>query len=595
MSTKAEIQGVALALFGAYAGAYLKDLTEQATKGSVIGVANGLVILQPALLARDFESSDEWVDHTLLNLGLDAKSAAFTPAKVWFLLQLGLGRTKADALTEAVRFLLGIASGAVSDSNYENIADAFDARVVQGIRWSEDTSATGGAGVKALVDLKAKAATFKPGTNGSSTPTDNALALALADVLSAADALAAGKTNTGTPNDALTEAAEVKAESLIRDSLGDGTFVYNQNETSTGQTTASNNLENAAETRALSEWATIRQDLLSLVSQAENDLSFMRQGASGLVDVYLSQLGPARSSREALLKAETDLVEALSAPNPSFPEGDVAFDYDSDADTMKLIYLLDDGDEIIATLAAGQWTDGPATGAATSQYKSLSEAYILAWRQAASGEASLKQVLTNLESLDGELTSADNVASVDAQSFLTGDADFYFGAALALKEFDSLVASAKQALGSVKQLRGGQVDNTALQKALTDAKAAFVAQGYTYEELRNGDQKTASSKDNVYDVALLIGGANTAKITGWGLQGDDGLLVHGYTRTTTSAGDNNVLEFKLQQSGADTVITFESVPNGFSSDATGNAAEFTVTLMGVDSTKLSFEDGLILS
>jgi len=594
MSTKAEIQGVALALFGAYAGAYLKDLTDQATKGSVIGVAGGLVILQPALLATDFASADEWVDHTLLNLGVDAKSPAFTPAKVWFLLQLGLGRTKADALTEAVRFLLGIASGAVSDRNYESIADAFDARVVQGIRWSEDTSATGGAGVKALVDLKAKAANFKPNTNGS-TPSDNALPLALADVLSAADALAAGKTNTGTPNDALTEAAEVKAESLIRDSLSDGTFVYNQNETSTGQTATSNNLEDAAEMRALSEWATIRQDLLNLVSQAVNDLNFMRQGASGLVDVYLSQLGPVRASRDALLKAETDLVEALSAPNPSFPSGDIAFEYDSDADTMKLIYLLDNGDEVIATLAGGQWTDGPATGPATALYKSLSEAYILAWRQAASGDASLKQVLSNLEALDGDLTSADNLAAVDAQSFLTGDADFYFGAALALKEFDSLVASAKQALASVKQLRGGQVDNTSLQKALTDAKVAFVAQGYTLEELRNGEQKTASSKDNVYDVALLKGGANTAKITGWGLQGDDGLLVHGYTRTTTSAGDNNKLEFKVQQSGADTVIFFESVPNGFSSDAAGNAAEFTVTLMGVDATKLSFVDGLILS
>jgi len=48
------------------------------------------------------------------------------------------------------------------------------------------------------------------------------------------------------------------------------------------------------------------------------------------------------------------------------------------------------------------------------------------------------------------------------------------------------------------------------------------------------------------------------------------------------------------QTGPDTVVVVESVPNGFSSTAVGAEAEFSVVLVGKSSTSLSVADGLIL-
>ena len=111
-----------------------------------------------------------------------------------------------------------------------------------------------------------------------------------------------------------------------------------------------------------------------------------------------------------------------------------------------------------------------------------------------------------------------------------------------------------------------------------------------------GDARLATSKSDLFTVAGLkdstaTPAANSASITGFGTGGDDALIVTGWAKATTAKGDNNALEYFVTQVRANTVITFENKAFGLSDAAT---AEATVTLVGVDSTTLSFADGLII-
>jgi hypothetical protein len=124
--------------------------------------------------------------------------------------------------------------------------------------------------------------------------------------------------------------------------------------------------------------------------------------------------------------------------------------------------------------------------------------------------------------------------------------------------------------------------------------ADLAAKGYILQKLQSGGRVSADSKGNLYDVFGLSGGPNNAEVLQFGSAGSDALILPGYRLATGDTGLDSILEFKLMQTGPDTVVVVESVPNGFSSTAVGAEAEFSVVLVGKSSTALSVADGLIL-
>jgi hypothetical protein len=144
-------------------------------------------------------------------------------------------------------------------------------------------------------------------------------------------------------------------------------------------------------------------------------------------------------------------------------------------------------------------------------------------------------------------------------------------------------------LALVSQLRISDVTPETLAKSVQAARQAVVAQNYNFNDLANGLNPTATSKGDLYNVAPLKSAGAKARIEQFGLQGEDALVVFGYSKSTSTQGDNRILEFSVTQQGADTAVFFELAP-----DSLGTSTGFIVTLTGVDASILTYADHLIL-
>jgi hypothetical protein len=129
---------------------------------------------------------------------------------------------------------------------------------------------------------------------------------------------------------------------------------------------------------------------------------------------------------------------------------------------------------------------------------------------------------------------------------------------------------------------------------LQAARQAVIAQNYNFQDLADGASLKATSKGDLYDVATLDAAGANARVSEFGLQGDDALIVFGYKLASSRSGNDSVLEFSVTQQGADTLVSFELSPNSFNTPTSGAAAGFSITLTGIDAAMLTYADHLIL-
>lgn len=137
MTTKSEVQGVVIALFGAYAGGYLAELTAEADAGNLDAMTTRLTSVQGIILGEDLSSDAVFADTVLANFGVTSDNAAYAAASGYFAQELAAGASRAAVVNAAVMFLNGIAAGTIVDSNYSAIAAAFAATVETGVLYSE--------------------------------------------------------------------------------------------------------------------------------------------------------------------------------------------------------------------------------------------------------------------------------------------------------------------------------------------------------------------------------------------------------------------------------------------------------------------------
>ncbi|MGO4475576.1 DUF4214 domain-containing protein [Massilia sp. 2TAF26] len=228
------------------------------------------------------------------------------------------------------------------------------------------------------------------------------------------------------------------------------------------------------------------------------------------------------------------------------------------------------------------------------------------------------QITTELSSLQAIKTSAESIAAQTGATQAQKDAAV--AAAKAYNDFNSLVTTFKTD-DNADPLIKAQADATAsvktdsdavsaLTKALADLSTANASKAQL--DAVNGQIKAASdafTANNLLQPVTLdaahaaplatagadifVAGKTNATITNFGLLGNDALYLGSkYTLNTTgdtTKGNDAVLEAFIVKNGADTNIVLEQKAYASSS----GTDLVTITLTGVDSTKVHLNNGII--
>jgi hypothetical protein len=392
------------------------------------------------------------------------------------------------------------------------------------------------------------------------------------------------------------EAAELKADAAIKDSLLDGSFQYNVDESATGQTSSANQAELAAQQVAQVRWQTTLDSYQQFKQSSQAALATVASGAATLVDQYATQVTAFQKAASAFSDTEAALAFEVARPSSAFTGGFVLYELNSATQVVTLSFWKDGTTEVLGSASAsGNWTDGPSTKLVSAGAQVLASAYAAASVAYSLADKSLVASLAAIEAKNASLTDALTVDEVNSLTSPDGPALDYLSVVLALNDFKFYVDLANAALANVAEVRSSE--GAARASLVSDVEAAvadLAAKGYVLQKLQPGGRVSADSKGNLYDVFGLSGGPNNAEVLQFGSAGSDALILPGYRLATGDTGLDSILEFKLMQTGPDTVVVVESVPNGFSSTAVGAEAEFSVVLVGKSSTSLSVADGLIL-
>ncbi len=645
MTVKSEVQGVVQALFGAYAGGYLVELTAEATANGTGAVAARLASVQGIILGRDLTSNATFINTILGNLGVNSLNPAYAAASKWATEALAGGATRADVVTSAVAFLEGVAAGTIVDAAYSDIAKAYATKVAAGVTYSETAA---GSKVLSVTALQTAAAAVTPTDVAGVLAEQTTAAAAVTSFLAAldldkdlvADGLATSYTqagqrdkvagldtgNTTTSVTGVAETAELAVQALFTGSPTQKnavlvavtgtptTAVYNKEDgvvvtaADAADAAANNTLEDNAATLITAQLSAARvvksaeltSKIALLAGTAAEDAAM-----KALIDNYLSTKAASDAADAAAINADIKAEAALdtwganttTSTTPintasSNADGEVVFVPAQGTTPAKVTVTFKvgtgSGTESIATYSAAGWTQPVVTSGVvlSSEVKAAAETFF---------SASLNKINAgNAEDARLAEIAAKTTAYVSS-SALADKALDYSNAVKALTDHDKAVTAFTKALDNVTTARAMDAELTKLETAVKTATTKLTDAGYALPTVTSGSVLLATSKSDLYAVAPLksadASAANTLSINDFGKAGDDALIVTGFKQATTAKGDNNVVEYFVKQVGADTVITFENKAYGLS-DAT--AVEATVTLVGVDSTTLSFSDGLIV-
>ena len=334
MTTQTEVQGIVQALFGAYAGAYLVELTDEAEANGSAALATRLTTIQGVILGRDLSDDQDFVDTILWNLGVNSTNNAYDAASAWAIDALDAGASRSDIVYAAVLFLEAVADGTIVDSNYTDIADAFVTSVAAGIEYSETDA---GAAEYSLADLQDEAGIDSSVFNLVNALTDYAAAqeVEAAALAAAADVAAANFAALGY------SAFDANADDeLSATELATFTAAYDAVEVAADQETA-----DEAVTDAETALAAARGDTIDVATAGFANAFADYDGLAASDD----RLADLLAAAQALVDASTDVATAQTAIDDA--ETAVADDVDTNGTNTELLETLRD-----AIIAAGDAT-----------------------------------------------------------------------------------------------------------------------------------------------------------------------------------------------------------------------------------------------
>lgn len=619
--TKSQVQGVVLALFGANAGAYLSDLTAQATAGSVAGVANGLtsggkVSLQSMVLGKDMSVQATWVDWMLGNMGVTSLSTVYKDAAAWANALLTAGASRGDVVTAAVNFLMGIADGTIVDAKYTTLGKAFATKVEAGVKYSETAAGakefgiaalqTAAGGVTANINLS-EALVKLAATNKAVEDYLKALDTDLNGKADGVDGLSSATIKTNIGNAVSTAEAKVKAlfDTTANNFEAGKVAVASYDDYDATGETSYNTSKDATEDAALAA----NRALLTVDRSAKAALVTAKGTALGanktLVDAVMASQDAYVSAAAVNTKADNDFTaagNAYIAANTTVSAGATTApaNVSVSVNTSTSVVTLTINSVTASTFNGTSWSDvAGLTYSATAELKAAALA-VLSTQQAE--ERALELVATRLTALETANTGLAGTTNSSADTFaasggytsvdrtkLIGAAGDYRDAIDALALFDKNNATLTKVEAEVTAARTTAKSLVALEKAVTTAETVITDAGYALKTLDSSTAYAASTtKADVIAVSGLLNSTTAAQVTGFAK--GDVLVLTGYSKATTTTGDNAKLEYKVEKVGLDTVLTFESKAFGFDSTQEG---EFTVKLVGVDPATL-VENGDLL-
>lgn len=560
---KDEVQGLVLGLFGAYAGAYLEDLTAQAEAGGLAALAEGLVNFQTPLLGLDLSNDGDWVDVLLSNLGVPSTSAAYTAAAEWANGALAGGATRGAVAAAAVDYLLN----AEVEAQYADIAAAFAASVAAGVEWSEGD----GANVFDVAALQEEA-----GLGGAFNLTN-----ALGDLAAAQEALEAYIADfaDANENDPDTPADESTVEGYLTTALAN--FNGDANATGTDVTAESTDAQtNAAIAIARANAAGAISDAELAVDAAQADIDAV-DGLQALIDAYdaaVADQAAAQEAFEAAQTAEAGAVGSYNFNNDVVDAADVSIDIDGQIAVTALseaadLFEVDDEGALAIIDGVTEETNPGITNLFNLIVARLEADQALQVADAAEADAwadlGANQVLwTALDTANDGLDDA-NDASDDLEAAI---ADL-----LAARGYADELSALEDAISND--------DETGIADTIALAGYDLGADGYDSDD-DDKDLIAGADDDEVEVYTAELNGGDV--IAAGDFSDGDLIFVGGFTYNdgdSTEDGNNSVLEFFVEEDGNDLVVTFEDVEFG------SNAAVpevVTITLTG-----LSLEDVVI--
>jgi len=561
-TTSQKVQGLTLALFGAYGGGYTAELEDAVDGFGLHNVADSLVGLPAVVFDLDLSADADWIDYVLGNLGIVSTSASYDAAVAAMedLLEAG---DRGHAVAIAVEYLLGDTVAA----EFAGVAAAFVDLVDAGVEDAADNDST------SIADLRGAA-----GNDG-----DAAVPLNLTAALAALEAAEGAVTDY---LDAFNEANDAEAASAadIDVLADDAAEVVDDAIVDVTDAEAEDFIDaNAANKDALI--AVARALLQADVDGAEATLAAKQadidalEGLQDAIDEFEAADAADVAAAEAASLAGSAVVAALAFAADRAGEDievdgtDYYIDEDGEAgysageDTLLVEFDAEDG-----FVAAGELTDEDYDG--LTELVDALNASAEADAAAEDAEADLAEAAEAINDLEGfaayEAYVAADEAFDAAETALSGFNDF-------VDTWEGLVADTAELL--------------ALEVAVNDAVGVLNG-GWNLVELDGGDDEAATAGDDVYTLSAGLDNS----ITDFGAAGNDLIVIGaGYTLTVVdeeadvvadAVGSVSALEVLLQDTDAGVLVYVEGETFAGTDDSDADLTA-AVLLAGVSAADLT--------
>lgn len=580
------VSGLTIALFGAYAGAYFNELASQAKIKGIDVLANNLTVMQTSIKFPNTDTNDGWTDFVIKNLGIEKSEPAYSGAKAWFMSAIQTGGSRSQVVSDATDYLINLSKNPGSDQIYATQASEFFAKVAEGVRWSQDASSKGGANVRDLSVLQNQYKTL-----GNQIVQESKYTEILKPLFAGMYALSQNKNQSSSGSSYVIEKAEIDAEQAIRDALSTSEFIYNQDESSNGQSAKANELEDAAEKIARESWEQIKLEQLSQVSIKKQILNKFSTQANVLVEKYSNLSADLYTNNDQFYQSEDRLLSILERGTTDFPAGTLAYDFNIDGRELSLLHVQEDGDIIVASYSGSTWVNGPAYRPSAESIKEASVEYFVKYVEYLKLEEELVQLIKSIERIDSSLTNAQSVEEIDAYTYLSEDADKYLAALAEWTEQSKLIDNAESALAKVKELRTADAASV-IQSSLDAEIKKLEDEGVNYIKLENALKVSSTSGDDVFDALSLNGVVSSCDINDFGISGEDVLVLYGFKKAENAFGIDSAYEYKVEKISNGVVIRLETKQNSFA-NVSNNTEISSINLIGVDANRLLMLDDFI--
>lgn len=307
-------------------------------------------------------------------------------------------------------------------------------------------------------------------------------------------------------------------------------------------------------------------------------------GASAAVSTYLAAdeantaAGKAAVLSQASLDAAQLKLETLSGATV-------------DAVTVGQNVTLNTGAVTLATYDSVSKTYVLGSGITEAKYVGVT-GYVAALNEDVAADKAVTVALDKLAAATASVNAftADVDPNTVGVQTLKSLADTIKGENTTIAADNKAIADNNSAVATYKQLVAVDAQQTALEKAVTDATATMDKAGYAVTQLDGATHLASAGSD-----AFIFADKNDS-ISGFGLQGKDVLFVGAdyalNTGAVATAGNNSALEVFFTQgaTAADSKVVIETSAFG-SNAATPEVA--TIDLTGVSVDHLSFANGYV--